>query len=95
LDIVGRGKQGVRRRIDARALRVIDIVAALGRIGVPARDAVTIVTSIVDAASAPLVRARYLSLEYDRAAHDADLDQRLREATERVISRRRGRQPRR
>ena len=93
LDVFESGRQGVHRRIDTESLRLIDIVAALGETGVPARHALALARRLVDQSGHTPLASPFLSVAYDPTMHEADLALRLREATEQVIQPRRGRPP--
>lgn len=82
------GRQGEARRFDLERIRQLDLVAALTSAGIPAARALEVAERI-----GPDTFTTGLGLVYDREAHLRDLDQRLREAAERVVPRRRGRPP--
>ena len=67
----------------------IDLIAQLNRLGVPARDARTLATSLLTGGILPLGPG--LTLRYDGAGHLDDFIARIRNAAERVVARRRGR----
>jgi len=82
------GRQGLARRFDLERIRELDLVAALSATGMPAVRALEIARD-----AGPDTFTRGLGLSYDRESHLQDLDRRLRDATERVVPRRRGRPP--
>lgn len=71
----------------------IDIVAALGRFGVAALDALQLALALQRGEQHDAVLRDWLVVRYDPAAHRADLGKRLGQAAERVVARRRGRPP--
>lgn len=85
------GRQGVPRRIDLAAVRLIDLVTTLTELGVPANAARDLAVELSTSAVRVLELGRGLTLAYDLAAHEAELSERLRDAAERVITRPRGR----
>lgn len=79
--------------MELEVIRRLDLICALGANGVSAPDALAMTTSLDGVPSATL--APGLAVVYDRAAHMADLNQRLRDAAESTVARRRGRPPQR
>jgi hypothetical protein len=87
------GRQGVRRHLDIETVRAVDLVAALGRIGVPAAEALSLVGALPAHDSAELWLQDGLGIVYRPGVHRGDLAERLRDAAEVVVPRRRGRPP--
>ena len=85
-------RQGRKRRLDRALIQRLDLIAALGSRGVPGDRALEIAETLQG--SIRTVITAGLVLQYDPAAHLDDLDRRLGEAAERVVTRRRGRPPR-
>jgi hypothetical protein len=75
--------------------QVVDIVSALGRLGVVAASALSLARRLRAAPGGRIELAPGVSLLYDHETHLADFGTRLRDATERVVQPRRGRPPRR
>jgi hypothetical protein len=67
----------------------LDIAVALGGIGTPSATAVRAASAL--RRDQTVILRPYLTLRYDPAAHKEELAGRLREAAERVVTRRRGR----
>ena len=67
----------------------LDLAVALGEIGTPSAAAAHAATVLRRDRSVAL--RPYVTLRYDPDAHEAELAHRLRDAAERVVTRRRGR----
>jgi hypothetical protein len=87
----GGGRQGRSRRLDTEAVRLIDLSASLALIGVSPTEAFAMGAALLDGRRPAPDLPTFLTVHYDRSAHRIDLDARLREAAERVITPRRGR----
>jgi hypothetical protein len=83
------------RRLDMRAVKVVDVAANLVASGVGAADAFVLAAGLVDGSTDAKAITSFVSLRYDRELHHADIGARLSLAAERVISKPRGRPPRR
>jgi hypothetical protein len=83
------GIQGIRRRLPISAIVRLDLAVALAAIGTPSAAAVHAATVLRREGTIAL--RPHLTLRYDPQTHEAELADRLREAAERVITRRRGR----
>jgi len=67
----------------------LDLAVALSGIGTPSATAVRAASAL--RSDQTVVLRPYLTLQYDSAAHEEELAGRLRDAAERVVTRRRGR----
>lgn len=85
------GLQGRSRRIDVDSVRALDIVSQLSRSGLSATAAYTIARMLERDHRAEI--GGVIVLTYDRAGHIASLNQRLSDAAQKIVPRRRGRPP--